>query len=1057
MKKLCTSLGLAAAIATSIHAASLGTGPDTSLLAPKRIIMPCQGPRGATVEFSVALRNPHDTNTTVECRPPSGSIFPVGTNIVTCITRDAAGSEISTAFPVIVAGGCAADGCIDLNVPEEIDVDRDSIAGAKVEFDVTGWDGCSGNPVAVTCIPPSGSIFAVGATRVICTASSGDKQTSAGFLVEVTDRTAPEIHCPTNMIVEAAQSPLGAVVHYEVPATDDHARQLRVRCSPPSGSAFPVGETRVFCQAGDGNGNVSSCSFIVKIEPAQPLRITRLEGGQVELRWTGDAVLEGTEALDEDAQWQQIPGVPQVDGVERVVHVPAFASQHFFRTRPLPLLPPADRDEDGVPDSRDHCPDTPTGLKVDEHGCSALELVATPEAVFGPERETLAKALSEIQLVGGFSNLAARLQTQLAPSNNPAIYLRSRELAGALQAQSNLVSELRWAVLEFPREMAIRIAELERDAPPLDPAHADVRPEDFEIERLRDIQAGLGDSLRQSEQTLVTLSNLVQAASMALPPERVRIASFDNEYGTAQLEDGRRLLLPKIESEGAPPINQIPGIFGTGEFVTLEASQLPDGTLFGLDMQQLEAIPNPGLKLDPTCLRLRFVPADLTSLVIPFVTPPAIAFGQRHHPRGYKWGYVDATSVHYLEFGMALAVEKVNSFAAATNEYRHWLDIRHDHNHDGSYSTLDSFMDEESSTYILTSNRFPRATIFPVVVREYRRRVSPSGPTELLKEETYLIEINEWGYYAQAEYSRTIFNLEDWPNEKGFEVAYVADINRQFPLMLQPLAQQTFTAQGFKPSGQTSSYPNLHDIHLYQSFAVHVQDPNYQLLFAHPDDRRRALRGPTISGLNKGRPFSYRVQLPTLLRDRLHDCIGGGPDSYYRIPFLGPYGAGKYGKWEVTQGNFGDSTHKGGKAYAFDFPSPEGRLVYASRGGIVIKTNGTSFGSCCSGCQPWEESNRVHIRHQDGTLGVYRHFKHNGVLVVEGQRVYRGDAIGKVGATGCATGPHLHFDVRSADNGSLTIPIRFECYDEDGYFRACYLPPHDSEGASTNKPYWWPF
>lgn len=131
--------------------------------------------------------------------------------------------------------------------------------------------------------------------------------------------------------------------------------------------------------------------------------------------------------------------------------------------------------------------------------------------------------------------------------------------------------------------------------------------------------------------------------------------------------------------------------------------------------------------------------------------------------------------------------------------------------------------------------------------------------------------------------------------------------------------------------------------------------------------------------------------------------------------------------------------------------------MYASRGGIVIKTNGTSFGSCCSGCQPWEESNRVHIRHQDGTLGVYRHFKHNGVLVVEGQRVYRGDAIGKVGATGCATGPHLHFDVRSADNGSLTIPIRFECYDEDGYFRACYLPPHDSEGASTNKPYWWPF
>lgn len=36
---------------------------------------------------------------------------------------------------------------------------------------------------------------------------------------------------------------------------------------------------------------------------------------------------------------------------------------------PPPPAPPADSDKDGVPDSRDQCPNTPAGVKVDEKGC----------------------------------------------------------------------------------------------------------------------------------------------------------------------------------------------------------------------------------------------------------------------------------------------------------------------------------------------------------------------------------------------------------------------------------------------------------------------------------------------------------------------------------------------------------------------------------------------------------------------------------------------------------------------------------------------------------------
>jgi hypothetical protein len=64
--------------------------------------------------------------------------------------------------------------------------------GAWVSFTDTAEDGL-GNPIGVTCNPPSGSLFPLGCTLVTCTATDGDRVATATFIVVVTanlDRAA---------------------------------------------------------------------------------------------------------------------------------------------------------------------------------------------------------------------------------------------------------------------------------------------------------------------------------------------------------------------------------------------------------------------------------------------------------------------------------------------------------------------------------------------------------------------------------------------------------------------------------------------------------------------------------------------------------------------------------------------------------------------------------------------------------------------------------------------------------------------------------------------------
>ncbi|MBR1715926.1 MAG: M23 family metallopeptidase [Treponema sp.] len=92
------------------------------------------------------------------------------------------------------------------------------------------------------------------------------------------------------------------------------------------------------------------------------------------------------------------------------------------------------------------------------------------------------------------------------------------------------------------------------------------------------------------------------------------------------------------------------------------------------------------------------------------------------------------------------------------------------------------------------------------------------------------------------------------------------------------------------------------------------------------------------------------------------------------------------GKWKLHAG--------------IDLAAPTGTDILACKSGEVIEAanNNPVYGSY------------VIIRHDKKTTSTYAHM--SKILVKKHQKVKTGETIGKVGQTGMATGPHLHFEIR---------------------------------------------
>lgn len=113
------------------------------------------------------------------------------------------------------------------------------------------------------------------------------------------------------------------------------------------------------------------------------------------------------------------------------------------------------------------------------------------------------------------------------------------------------------------------------------------------------------------------------------------------------------------------------------------------------------------------------------------------------------------------------------------------------------------------------------------------------------------------------------------------------------------------------------------------------------------------------------------------------------------FPVLGPH---------VLDKNFGDPRDVGTPYFHLhqgdDVEAPQGAPLVAVVRGVVVNISSSTLGG-----------NGLWLQGQDGTKYYYAHLSAYAPNLAVGQLVDAGQLVGLVGATGDATGPHLHFEV----------------------------------------------
>ncbi len=114
-----------------------------------------------------------------------------------------------------------------------------------------------------------------------------------------------------------------------------------------------------------------------------------------------------------------------------------------------------------------------------------------------------------------------------------------------------------------------------------------------------------------------------------------------------------------------------------------------------------------------------------------------------------------------------------------------------------------------------------------------------------------------------------------------------------------------------------------------------------------------------------------------------------------------------FGSQRIYAGGVSGAPHGG-----IDIARPTGTPALAPADGVVVLVTDHPFSL---------EGNMVMIDHGMGLVSAIMHL--SAIEVTSGQRVRRGEEIGKVGMTGSATGPHLHWGVTWGPTAARLDPL----------------------------------
>jgi hypothetical protein len=326
------------------------------------------GECGAPVSFGVSAAD-NCSEATVTSSIPSGTFFPIGVTPVTVIASDISGNADTCTFTVTVQDtqppvlACPGDLAFPTDQGE---------CGALLIYSLDPSDNCPGTTVSTNI--PSGTFLPVGSTlvRAIAVDASGNADTCT-FNVEVKDMEPPTISCPAPVEVANEPGQCGAVVNFDVSATDN-CGEASLQVTPPSGTFFEVGTTSVVCIASDQSGNADTCTFDVTVTDTEPPLLAPMSDISV----PNDSLQNGATLIFNISAPDNCPGATVTTdppsgyffpiGTTQVHVVATDNSGNTSTQNFLVNVTLVDDDLDGVNNGVDNCPDTYNPDQADANG-----------------------------------------------------------------------------------------------------------------------------------------------------------------------------------------------------------------------------------------------------------------------------------------------------------------------------------------------------------------------------------------------------------------------------------------------------------------------------------------------------------------------------------------------------------------------------------------------------------------------------------------------------------------------------------------------------------------